>query len=546
MTDRLDMPQRYRSILDGLLREHVPDAEVWAYGSRITGESHEGSDLDLVVRGPELKPLVDGFFELLEAIEQSNIPILVQAHDWARLPESFHREIERGYMVLQDGTKETTDDEWCELSFSQAVTMNPTVQLDRGTEYPFVEMAAVNADSRMANSLEKREFKGSGSKFQSGDTLMARITPCLENGKIARYQSQDDGQSAHGSTEFIVIRGRPGVTDNDFAYYLTRSEEVRNYAIGQMTGTSGRQRVPADSLDHLIVSIPPLAEQRQVAHILSTLDDKIELSRRMNETLEEMARALFKSWFVDFDPVRAKAALASPHSDQSDWTKERARAYLDSMDKDIVDLFPDRLVDSELGKIPEGWEVRHLGDVVKLNPTESIKRGALAPYLDMAALPTSGPSPDEAMFREFKSGTRFRNGDTLLARITPCLENGKTAFVQSLQEDTVGWGSTEFIVMRAIPPVPPEYTYLLARDLAFRAHAIQSMTGTSGRQRARTEALAPYPLPSPPADIWTEFSSLAGPVFTSIEFNHKESLALAAQRDTLLPRLVSGEVGVLK
>ena len=111
---------------------------------------------------------------------------------------------------------------------------------------------------------------------------------------------------AHGSTEFIVIRGRSGVTDNDFAYYLSQWEDVRNYAVGQMTGTSGRQRVPVDSLDHLEIPLPSLPEQRAIAHVLGTLDDKIELNRRMNETLEEMARALFKSWFVDFEPVRAK------------------------------------------------------------------------------------------------------------------------------------------------------------------------------------------------------------------------------------------------
>ena len=533
MTNRLDLPLRYRRIVEALLREHVPEAEVWAYGSRVNGESHEASDLDLVVRGPGLEPLSGGFLNLLEAIEESNIPILVQTHDWARLSEGFHQEIERNHMVVQKEVSAGSADlsgEWRELPFRDAVLVNPAVRLERGLTYPFVDMAAVNADSRSAYSSEQREFRGGGSRFHNGDTLMARVTPCLENGKIARYHSPEAVSKAHGSTEFIVIRGRPDVTNNDFAYYLTKWNEVREYAISQMTGTSGRQRVPADSLYHLTVPIPPLSEQRAIAHVLGTLDDKIELNRRMNETLEEMARALFKSWFVDFDPVRAKM--------DGRWRRGES---LPGLPAEHYDLFPDRLVPSESGEIPEGWEVRHLGDVVKLNPTEPIKRGALAPYLDMAALPTSGPSPDEAMFREFKSGTRFRNGDTLLARITPCLENGKTAFVQSLQEDTVGWGSTEFIVMRAIPPVPPEYTYLLARDLAFRAHAIQSMTGTSGRQRARTEALAPYPLPSPPADVWTEFSSLAGPVFTSIELSRKESQALVAQRDALLPKLVSGE-----
>ncbi len=102
MIDRLDLPLRYREQLEALLREHVPDVEVWAYGSRINGRSHEGSDLDLVLRSPTLEPLGGGYYDLLEGIEESNIPILVQAHDWARLPESFHREIERDYVVVQE------------------------------------------------------------------------------------------------------------------------------------------------------------------------------------------------------------------------------------------------------------------------------------------------------------------------------------------------------------------------------------------------------------------------------------------------------------
>ena len=204
------------------------------------------------------------------------------------------------------------------------------------------------------------------------------------------------------------------------------------------------------------VQFPPLLEQRAIAHVLGTLDDKIELNRRMNETLESMAQALFKSWFVDFDPVRAKM--------DGRW---RPGDSLPGLPAHLYDLFPDRLVDSEMGLIPEGWEVKALEQFVELNPYESLKKDTPAPYLDMVALPTSGPNPDDAVMREFKSGTRFRNGDTLLARITPCLENGKTAFIQSLQDGEIGWGSTEFIVMRAIPPVPCTHTYLLARDPVF-------------------------------------------------------------------------------
>ena len=287
-------------------------------------------------------------------------------------------------------------------------------------------------------------------------------------------------------------------------------------------------------LSDVSILYPPLPEQRTIARVLGALDDKIELNGRMNETLEEMARALFKSWFVDFNPVRAKM--------EGRWRRGES---LPGLPTDLYDLFPNRLVDSELGEIPEGWGVKALEDLVDLAPSEPLKRGTVAPYLAMASLPTSGPNPAEWTSREFTSGPRFRNGDTLLARITPCLENGKTAFVQSLPERTVGWGSTEFIVMRPIPPVPPAYGYLLARDSAFRQHCMQSMTGTSGRQRVQIDALAPYLLAYPPEEIWAEFNSVSKPIFINIERNRKESNALAQQRDVLLPKLVSGEVGVV-
>ena len=371
---------------------------------------------------------------------------------------------------------------------------------------------------------------------KTGDVVITTEAPL---GEVAQLREQRVALAQR----LILLRGQPRILDNQFLKYLLQSEGVQDQLLARATGTTVFG-IKQKELRQIELALPSISEQKIIAQILGTLDDKIELNRRMNETLEEMARTLFKSWFVDFDPVRAKAALASPPSDNSVWTKEQARAYLDSMHDSVVDLFPDKLVDSELGEIPEGWEVKALGAMAELNPPEPMKRGTSAPYLDMAALPTSGSSPEKPVFREFKSGTRFRNGDTLLARITPCLENGKTAFVQSLETDVVGWGSTEFIVLRAVPPVAPEFTYLLARDAGLRNHAIQSMTGTSGRQRVQVDALAPYPVPNPPVEIWSWFSELASPLFAQIELNRKESLSLTVQRDTLLPQLVSGDVRV--
>ena len=233
---------------------------------------------------------------------------------------------------------------------------------------------------------------------------------------------------------------------------------VIEFALPELLARATFPNVSAHQLAQ--ISCPSFAppEQRAISHILGTLDDKIELNRRMNATLEAMSRALFKSWFIDFDPVRAKMGRKrGPSQSLTDFPIE------------YHDLFPRNLVDSVLGPIPKGWKIRRLGDLTEMNPRERIKKTSLAPYLNMASLPVAGPCPDAPVLREFKSGSRFRNGDTLLARITPCLENGKTAFVQLLPENTVAWGSTEFIVMRAIPPVPAEYPYLLARNPRFRA-----------------------------------------------------------------------------
>ena len=322
---------------------------------------------------------------------------------------------------------------------------------------------------------------------------------------------------------------RPDSVDLDAGYlrYYLASPGMQNLLLSWAGSGGTRNALTKGMIESLEIPVLPLPEQRHIAQILGTLDDKIELNRRMNETLEQIARAIFQDWFVDFRPIRAKLEGREPYLPPELW-----------------DLFPERLMDSELGEIPEGWEVRALEQVVGLNPRESIKKGTICPYIDMAALSTSGSSPGDWIQREFTSGTRFRNGDVLVARITPCLENGKTAFVQSLPEDTVGWGSTEFIVMRAIPPVPAEYPYLLSRDESFREHAIQSMTGTSGRQRVQVDALASHLLPFPPAEVWAVLGSLLAPIFAEIEITRKESHSLTVQRDALLPRLVSGEIRV--
>ena len=319
---------------------------------------------------------------------------------------------------------------------------------------------------------------------------------------------------------------------NNHAHILRANSEANTrflkYAINStdISGFITGSTIPKLSQRNLLsipIPCPTLVEQEEIVSILGRLDDKIELSRRMNETLEAMARAIFKDWFVDFGPTRAKVEGRAPYLAAALW-----------------DLFPD-ILDAE--DRPLGWSVHPANDLFEFNPRESVKKGTYTPYLDMAALPQSGAVADAPKNREYRSGSKFRDGDTLFARITPCLENGKTAYVFDLGNDVVGAGSTEFIVIRAREPLPKSASYILARDPDFRAHAERSMTGTSGRQRANHEALARYQLTVPVEDhLWGSLGNFVNPLIDRIIANARESRTLTHTRDLLLPKLMSGEI----
>jgi type I restriction enzyme S subunit len=307
---------------------------------------------------------------------------------------------------------------------------------------------------------------------------------------------------------------------------VLRDDDVRN-EIEELGYGTAQPNISPSLIQGIEIPLPPLFEQRAIAHILGTLDDKIELNRQMNETLDAMARALFKSWFIDFDPVHAKAEGRDP-----------------GLPADIAALFPDSFEDSYLGEIPHGWKAVPLPDMIEVNPVRGLRQGSVAPYLDMGNMPTRGHSPDVVRDRLYSSGMRFVNGDTLVARITPCLENGKTAYVDFLDDGQIGWGSTEYIVLRPKPPLPTELGYCLARSAGFRDFAIQSMTGTSGRQRVAAESLLHFRVASPPARVAELFGGLVKPLFVRSGTLAKESHTLALLRDTLLPKLLSGELRV--
>ena len=262
----------------------------------------------------------------------------------------------------------------------------------------------------------------------------------------------------------ITLRGIPGTLDNTFLKYSLLTDYMQNQLTARSSGTTV-SGIRQSELRKVEIWVPPIEEQCAIAGMLGALDDKIESNRCTSRTLERLARAIFRAWFVDFEPVKAKAA--------------GSRSF-PGMPQEVFDSLPTSFIESELGLVPGGWVMLPLDEAMDVNPSRRIAKGIAAPYLDMAQMPTDGHAPASWSEREASSGARFMNGDTLVARITPCLENGKTAFVDFLDEGQVACGSTEYIVLRPKPPIPNLYAYLLARTPEFRTFAIQHMTGSSG------------------------------------------------------------------
>jgi len=433
---------------------------------------------------------------------------------------------------------------WQYMPFTEAVRVNPRVILKRGETYPFVDMQSLDPSKPTVSPPRLRKFTGGGSKFEPYDTLMARITPCLENGKTARYVPKNEHhRPAFGSTEFIVIRGKEGLTDNDFAFYLTRWDEFRSFAISQMSGSSGRQRVPAESLDGFEVPVPPLPEQRAIAHILGTLDDKIELNRRMNETLEAMAQALFKSWFVDFDPVVVNAVKAGNPIPEKFAAK--AAHYRDNPDAlrlpdHILRLFPDRFVDSELGPIPEGWKVKMLAEI--------------AHFRNGLALQKYRPKPGEeglpvVKIAQLRSG-KADGGEWASANIRPdcILEDGDVVFSWSGSLLLKIWcGGRAALNQHLFKVTSEEYAkwfyYGWIQEHLPRFVLIASDKATT-MGHIRRHHLAEAGCVVPDKVLLEQTDALFASLLKGQIRCELESRTLAALRDALLPKLISGELRV--
>jgi len=393
------------------------------------------------------------------------------------------------------------------MRLCEAINFNPTERLPKGTLAKKVAMDKLQPFTRDISVYEVEPYNG-GAKFRNGDTIMARITPCLENGKTAFISFLDEDEVGYGSTEFIVWRAKEGTTTSDYIYYLSQSPQIRDIAVKSMVGSSGRQRVQQAVLDNYEIELPDVETQQKIGLTLRALDDKIANNTAINHKLEQMAQAVFKSWFVDFDP----------------WG----------------------------GVMPEDWQTVTLGD--------------------LCITVTKGTTPTTLKKPFVMQGINFVKAESILDDHS--LDFSKLAFIDDetnvllnrsvIQKNDIIFtiagtlGRFAFVGADLLPANTNQAVAIIRTDTtkikpvtlySFFIGGLHSDFYTKNIQQAVQANLSlttikALPLLLPPKKTIAEYSTLIEPLFEQIFQNYVENRRLVALRDTLLPRLMSGELEV--
>ena len=393
--------------------------------------------------------------------------------------------------------------EWKTYKFCDIVQFNPTERIAKGTLAKKVAMDKLTPYCREVSGYEVEAFTG-GTKFRNGDTIMARITPCLENGKTSFVSFLDDNEVGFGSTEYIVFRAIDGVTDSKFIYYFVTNPTFRNIAIKSMVGSSGRQRVQQSVLEDLEIALPPLAEQRKIAKILSAIDDKIENNRRINDNLEQHAQALFEN-LIGNTNLEYSLIASLNHTIE---TGRRPKGGVANITNGIPSIGAENI--KGLGKYDYSKTKYITADFA-----ETMKKGVIKGYELLIYKDGGKPGYFIPNFSIFGEGYPYE--DMTLNEHVFLLDFGNKGY--------------NFFA----------YFFMQTEEVMKYLNAQGSKAAIPGINRNDVESIS---IPTIDNKEVKEFCSIVEPIITSILVNSKESSRLAFLRDTLLPKLMSGELGI--
>ena len=507
----IDLNPHHLETVNTILAEHVPECEVRAFGSRATWTAKDYSDLDLAIvgKGPlEWKALG----RLKEAFEESNLPMRVDVLDWHSISESFRKAIKRDCVVLQRRGKQIKTGDW------RKVTLGGFAPFTYGKSLP----------------TRKRKSSGTVPVFGSNGVIGYHDETLTDGPTIVIGRKGTVGAVHYSPCPCWPIDTTFFVTGHDAELMRFKYYAFRNLGLNDMNSDSAVPGLNRNAAHAREVRIPNESEQRRIAHILGTLDDKINLNRRMNATLEGMAWALFKSWFVDFEPVRAKM--------DGRWRRGES---LPGMPAELYDLFPERLVTSEVGDVPERWEVKNIGDIATIvgGTTPSTR---MPEYWDGGVHFWVTPKDLSSLDSPVLSETARKITDAGLERITSGLLPIGSVLLSS--RAPIGYLAISEIPVAInqgfigiLPNEGISNLFMLYWCKFSHTDIINHANGSTfleinKRNFRQLQAIVPS------TKILSEFDRLAQRYYRSIELNEQQSRTLAALRDALLPGLVSGEV----
>lgn len=455
------------------------------FGSRAKGNFRDGSDIDLAMKGRDLD--FDDLLNLNNKIEKLNLPYEIDLVNYSTIKEPALAE-HIAHVGIEFYSR------WAKYKFSDFALVNPPVKLKKGEVHSFVEMKDLSDGQKFCEPHQERETSG-GARFQNGDTLFARITPCLENGKICQVRNLKTN-IGFGSTEFHVFRGKENVSDTDFIFYLSRWDEVRNFAEMNFDGTSGRQRVPKEAFDNLFLNLPPLSEQKAIAEVLNSLDDKIDLLHQNNTSLENLAQTIFKKWFVEDADISWK-------------------------EQTLIDI-ADHLKES-------------------INPSK---------YLDTIFHHYSLPAFDEGKNPIVEIGKEILSNkykvvpnSILVSKLNPRFPRIWALYGNDVAANSIC--STEFQIAKPKNISYFGFIYCFLKSYQVTQELTSSAGGTSGsHQRVNPDDIFGLSFLLPPINLIEKFDIMTKDILKKIKSNTIQLKTLQQTRDNLLPKLMSGEARV--
>lgn len=507
------------------------------FGSRAMGTNTVSSDVDIALFGNELTladqahiaealeeiPMAQSIDLILyDSIRNTALERQINEHGIEWYQQDYHENsFDRRLMITQGNRLKTIVGDCVLINCS---TYSPK---ENWTYINYLDTGSIteNQISKIQHLVIGKDKIPSRArrKVQTGDIVYSTVRPNHRHFGLLK-QPPDN---CIVSTGFAVIRGKNAVAHTDFVYwFLNQDRIIRHLQTIAEHSKSAYPSIRPDDIRALRIDLPPLPEQRAIAHVLNTLDEKIELNRKMNATLETMMQALFKSWFVDFDPVQAKMEGRDT-----------------GLPKHISDLFPDRLMESELGLIPNGWSIFQLGQLVDQH-TESVAPWS-NPELEYEhfSIPAydSNQCPAVDLGSEIKSNkTIIYEDSVLLSKLNPEISR---VWLPCEFTDRPQICSTEFLVFTPRLPANKSLIFALFRDENFRALMRSLVTGTSkSHQRVAPKALRGYKVIVGFPDLFSKFEKVVDIFLTKILSNRSEASSLAGIRDFLLSKLVSGKV----